>query len=250
MDDSLALTLVKWAPLVSAAAGGIFISLMVDYVTPGRKGKLRTERDHFFEGRTVQEIRAEMIRRLEAERFKMVDSGVPNKIVGTRRAERPKDSVMKGYAFKKLKLDAEVEFHEREGGVLAKMAIATPETITRDTGEGEYFEVMLDYLNMSRSLRPMSPVPNIFATLAMYASIVLAVLPIMFLIGGMPAEHAKEFLIGLGITSAAEISLAIAGIFQISTGKGIYTGYKQAIIAIALCIFAFLFGVGMYMVTT
>lgn len=227
--------ILTWSPLIGTTVGGLFLSLLVDHFTPGRKGKLRTERDHFFANFSAQQVGQEMGKRLAAEGFE-VQPSESNVLKAIRRKKRPKDSMMREYPFDKLKVYVEVNFTEREDGVIARMAAGTMDTITRDTGEGIYLEALLDLVMLRNDLTEIGAVPNLYTHLAMYESILLPFLPVLFFIPGMDAEHSQPYLVGLVISCLATIGMGAWGLIQISVSQGKYEGNKPGLIALGLSI--------------
>ncbi len=242
--------IIKFSPYVGAMVGGIVMLLLVYRIKPARRGKIRTERDHFFEGRKAEEIKAEMVRRLEEEKFTILQTTDADLIKAQRKKPRPKNSVMKNYPFHKLKLDVEVRLNRREDGVVAKMSVGVLDSLIADSGEGEYLEVMLDYLMIAQSLRPMAPVVNMSSTLMpMFCSIMLLFFPVMLLLPSIKGkEEAGFFLNGLAFAAIVFVIWSLWGIIQVAASGGKYKGMKYSGISIALSIFSFIIGVTLYIV--
>lgn len=237
MDKDLELNILRYSAVIASLIGGYCLALLIDRATPGRKGRLRTERDHFFPEFKAKDVRSEMEKRLVAENFELQQSADPSTLSASRK-RRPKDSVMQEYPFAGLKLQIDVQFVSREDGCIAKMAVSTPSHITRDTGESDYLEAVLDYLMLRQDFHPTPPVPHFWAFLSLRFSTILIFLPALFFLPGMEGEHAENYFIGILIAAGLSIFAGLVALLQIVRNKPKYTGGKQVALGIVLAIAA------------
>ena len=129
------------------------------------------------------------------------------------------------------------------------MAVGTPSTITRDTGESTYLEAILDYIMLRNDLTQVGPVPSTSAHLSLYSSILYVFLPFLFFLPGMLGDYANAFIFGLVVAAVAEFVGAGWGILQVLVGQGRYSGIKPALIAIVLTIVGAALSIAFYMMS-
>lgn len=234
-QQELTINLVRYGAGLGPSIAGLLLHLAVDLVLPGKKGKLRAERQHFYEGYTLQQVVPHMEQRLRADNFKIIPTGDAQLLRAERSEKRPNTSVMSAYPFEKTKLKVEVRFQPHPVGVGALLCVSINDYITRDTGETEYLEAFLDFLALKPDIRAVKPALNIKAHLAMMDAIVALPLPVFFLFS-LSTEIANALLFGLVIASLTAIILAVWGMVEIMAAPQKHHGLKQVMIAIGLSV--------------
>ncbi len=248
MSDSTILKILDWFPLIATLVGSVVIILISDKIKPGAKGKLSTTRQHFFKDMQVSHVKKEMERRLAAENFELETTSDQNIIKAYRKKKRPKDSAIRNYPFEKLKLEYECRFVQSENGVQADMKIGTPQTITIDTGESEYFEVMLDYFMIRGDIRKMDPVESPGGRFAFTIGLLSLSYPLLFVLPNWSSEFAQEFLKSILSLAVVTLLMGVWDLVKVAVSDGKYKGYLLAALSLGLAALTFVFAVIMYFI--
>lgn len=232
---------------VGAIIAAPFVVMAIQIVRPGgKRGKLSSERTHFYEGIDPARLRALVLGRLQAENFRVLAED-PAALLMERRAQRPAKSQLDAYPYQRLPLSFRAEFQAHPQGTKATFRVQSLAYIYRDTGESEYFEAFLDYAMGKPTFRTVppdltphvqqAPVTGMFGVLmpwigwlpvysdsaarqACFWGVVLGLTAIgtalwgMFLIGTQPTRFRGHWLGAVGIVSGVlAIASAVASFF-------------------------------------
>ncbi|MEO8377102.1 MAG: hypothetical protein ABI579_05465 [Candidatus Sumerlaeota bacterium] len=207
---------------------GMALIYFVHIFNPGPQGKLRAERDHFFAGYSLEQVREHMQKRLQADNFKLLKTGNMHTLQAERSVPRPKQSVMTDYPFKATKLMVDVRFQPHSKGLGARLAVQCKDFQVADVGESDYLQAMLDFISLKPSVRSVPPTMNSKAYVSLMNGIVGIFLPLLLI-----DTHAKMIEISMtaGIMMGA-VTTFIMGIWGI--GEILVCGNKYKGIPLAL----------------
>jgi len=121
-----------------------------------------------------------------------------------------------------------VEFAPADQGVNVTLTIWTPDLVLRDTGEGQYLDMMLERLINADLAQEPPKVPNLsFAAQTAVVSgvftLVSAPIPVL-----LPVGYGLAMAIGIFVSGFVSIGLAISAYMAMLRARGEVVGAKRA----------------------
>ena len=224
--------LIRVAVLMGPILLSAVILLLYNLIIPGKRGKLGTERTHFYDNMDVEKLRKFMKTRLLSEDFRMKKGDDPYVLEASRQKPRPAKSQMDPYPFHKLPLEVRVEFLPHSDGCQARMMVKSRTYIYRDTGEVNYMEAFLDYLMGKKVFRDVKPDVNEFTRSAAIGACFSLVIPWAIVAMDASDKMTRTIIEGNSILAVTEIVLAIWGMIQIGMKPTRTYGYLWGVAAI------------------
>ncbi|MCC6546755.1 hypothetical protein IT570_06255 [Candidatus Sumerlaeota bacterium] len=216
---------------------GMVLTMFIHIFTSGPQGKLRAERDHFFAGSSIGQVRDQLQKRLLADGFKMIKTGNAHALQAERTTPRPKQSVLADYPFKSTKLLVEVRLQPHAKGVASHLAVQCKDFQLADVGESEYLEAMLDFVSLKPAVRKIPPTVNGKCYGAMINGIVCLLLPLM-LLGNTASSTGLAIVAGIILASINTFISAFWGAGEVLVARARYHGLPLAAAAMLLTIAA------------
>jgi hypothetical protein len=189
----------------------IALPIGIMWLLPGRKGKLRTERE-FLIPQPMEAAWDLMAGRLEYEGFEIEEGDRPTRIVASR-AMRESANEELSVTNASKPMGAEMNFSKAPGGTTVGLAMWLDDYVLFDTGEGKQIDLTMERLmtaELDKEEPPVTRAPHVTCYLGLTGGILalgLAVLPLYW------QRLYEKLLMSFGI------GIAIGSIYVLMMGK-------------------------------
>jgi len=229
--------------------GGILLQLVVGLLTPGRKGKIRSEKSVFHAGVSASLAWQTYARRLQFEGFHFEQEESQGVLSARRRSAADAFSPLEIKSFAKMALKAQVHFEPRPDGVVVRLVLWTPNSVYVDTGEGAFIDAMVERLiGANLEWEPPPVVPNLsgHAQSALYTGALMLLAPILIVLLGLDASHGLAMVGGAIVACITNLVLGGLGLRDVLMKPQEMRGKWQAIVGILLSIGAVMLTIAVF----
>jgi hypothetical protein len=212
------------------------------FLVPGRKGKMRTERDVAHDGLSVEQARSLYAARLAYDGFAVEESFDPAFL----RAVRSGAPSGQSHAHADKGMTVEMRFTPMGGGVRVQVAAWVKDFVFYDTGEGRMVDLTLDRLlhaELTRDAVPVVPTPSYSAL----SSVVVALLGITIIALAMFATRSRDvrtasIVAGAALACGGSLLVALEAARQIRARPAEVSGSQFLVAAAVLGVLGMLAG--------
>jgi hypothetical protein len=232
--DQFTINLLRFAVFMGPLVLSWGVQAGISLLLPGKRGKLSTERTHYYEDLELETLKKYMRQRLLAENFKMEKETDPYVIEAKRQGPRIDKSVMDAYPYPKLQMKVRVEFLPHSHGTQARMIVTSMTYILRDTGESQYLEAFLDFLMGKKAFKEVKPDLNENTLSSIYIALMTLFVPWILFSLDIKDEHYVSIAGITAVPILTSVVQAVHGIIQIGMKPTRTRGYHLAAIGIGL----------------
>lgn len=214
------------------------------FLSPGRKGSMRTVRDTVHEDVSLDFARTIYLDRLKFEGFEVeLEQGGTR--LTARRGKLPGNSPFSVHTHASKPLELKMEFRPLDRGVGVRLEMTMKDFVIVDTGEGKYIDETLDRLmgaDLEREEAPVVPNETFKTTVAFQIAFLMLFAPILLFAPGFTTEMAGGLMLVLIVEFFVSVVLALLGILDCFMRPGEMTGKGKSLVAMLMGLGALLWG--------